>query len=263
MHKRKKILIVDDERKITDILKKVLSARGYEVEVSYNGIEALEKIKKFKPDLIIADIAMPEMDGYELCRRIRKDTDLYATRFIFLTAKNAREDEIKALGVGADDYITKPFDMEKLLARVEARMRWIEKSDERVTNDGVFEGGLSGKNLIDVLQILAMGQKTGILEIQGEAKGAIYLKDGFIVHAEVGNVKGRNAVYRILSMEKGRFKFVPSGVEEDRERIQVSSIILEWSKLWDESKKDAEERGEKISYEAFVEYMRKRTKEKG
>ncbi len=251
----KRILVVDDERKIRDILKKVLSARGYDVRTASNGVEAFLKAKSFKPHLIIADIAMPEMDGYQLCKKVRNDDELYSIRFIFLTAKDTREDEIKGLGLGADDYITKPFDMEKLLARIEARLRWVE---ERVEN-GVLEGGLAGRNLIDILQILSLGQKTGIIEVYGEENGNIVLKNGVIVDAGVKSFEGAQAVYRILSMEEGKFRFIPKDEVEEKTNIQVTSIILEWGKLWDESRKKAEERKEKFGYEAFLKYMREKT----
>lgn len=123
----KKILLVDDEKDIVEFLKYNLEQENFEVVVGYNGEEALDKLNQ-RPDLILLDIMMPKMDGYEVCRRIRSTKGFENTPVIFLTAKSGETDEIKGLEIGASDYIQKPISPKKLVARVNSNLRKYEDS---------------------------------------------------------------------------------------------------------------------------------------
>ena len=118
----KKILLVDDEPDILEFLKYNLENSGYQVFVGSNGKEAIKQLVK-KPDLIILDIMMPEMDGFEVYEKIKSDNNHSQIPVIFLTAKSGESDEIKGLEIGASDYIQKPISPKKLLARVELNLR--------------------------------------------------------------------------------------------------------------------------------------------
>jgi len=115
---KRKILVVDDEKYVVELISDILESGGYRVIPAYNAKEALEKVYIESPDLILLDILMPRVDGYEVCREIRKDILLSNIPIIMLTVKGAEKDEIKGLGIGADDYIVKPFRPGVLLARV-------------------------------------------------------------------------------------------------------------------------------------------------
>jgi two-component system KDP operon response regulator KdpE len=115
-----RILIVDDERQITRVLRTSLQSSGYEVRVANNGLEAFELFRTASPDLVITDLAMPEMDGLELTRAIRR---LAETPIIVLSVRGQETMKVAALDEGADDYVTKPFSMPELLARVRANLR--------------------------------------------------------------------------------------------------------------------------------------------
>ena len=115
-----KILVVDDEKPIVDIIKFNLKKEGYEVVVAYDGLEAVEVNEKEKPDLIMLDIMMPKIDGYEACKKIREK---YNTPIIMLTARAEELDKVLGLELGADDYVTKPFGTRELMARVKANLR--------------------------------------------------------------------------------------------------------------------------------------------
>ncbi|MBS4035506.1 MAG: response regulator transcription factor [Ignavibacterium sp.] len=117
-----KILLVDDEKDIVEFLKYNLEQENFDVLVGYNGEEALEKISQ-KPDLIVLDIMMPKMDGYEVCKKIRATKGFENIPVIFLTAKSGETDEIKGLEIGASDYIQKPISPKKLIARVNSNLR--------------------------------------------------------------------------------------------------------------------------------------------
>lgn len=254
----KKIVIADDEKSTRDILKEWLSCKNYKVFTAENGKEAFETIKKEKPHLIIADTQLPEIDGYKLCKMVREDKELYSLRFIFLGARNLKEDEIKGLSLGADDYIPKPFDLEKLTARIEARMRWIDERKETL-KEGSLEGSLAGKNLLDILQILEMGKKEGEIEVYGEkTKGTILISQGMIVDATLDDKKGKNALFLMLNWEKGKFKFTPKTIQTERKKlnIPIAQAILEWGKLRDEfSNKESQD-----EHIAFLKYIFKKAK---
>ena len=118
-----KVLIVDDEEAILELLKYNLEKDGYEVETASNGQEAVETARKFLPDLVLLDIMMPVMDGVEACRRIREIPETKDTFVIFLTARSEEYSEVAAFDVGADDYITKPIKPRALLSRISALFR--------------------------------------------------------------------------------------------------------------------------------------------
>jgi two-component system alkaline phosphatase synthesis response regulator PhoP len=128
----KKILLADDEKDIVEFLQYNLKQEGFEVVSAYDGLETLDKIKE-NPHLIILDIMMPGMDGYEVCKRIRSTTGFENTPIIFLTAKSGEVDEIKGLDLGASDYIQKPISPRKLIARVKANLRSSDKGREKKT----------------------------------------------------------------------------------------------------------------------------------
>ena len=118
----KKILVIDDEPQIVEICSDYIKAAGYEVISAANGIEGLLKARQEKPDLIVLDIMMPEMDGFEFCRTIRRENDV---PIIMLTARVEETDKLIGLELGADDYITKPFSPRELVARIRVVLKRI------------------------------------------------------------------------------------------------------------------------------------------
>lgn len=119
---KKKILVCDDEKDIVDVLSYNLEKQGFSVVKAFNGAEALEKVNE-DIDIIILDVMMPYLSGLEVCQRIKSNSELSKIPIIFLTAKDSELDEIKGLEIGADDYITKPISINKLLARINAILR--------------------------------------------------------------------------------------------------------------------------------------------
>ncbi|WP_283584001.1 response regulator YycF [Limosilactobacillus difficilis] len=115
-----KILVVDDEKPISDIIKFNMEKEGYEVCVAYDGEEALEKVESESPDLIILDLMLPKIDGLEVAKRVRAK---HNTPIIMVTAKDSELDKVLGLELGADDYVTKPFSNRELVARVKANLR--------------------------------------------------------------------------------------------------------------------------------------------
>src|SRR4029078_4276526 len=130
-----RVLVVDDEPQITRVLKTVLSSQGYQVRTAAEGESALSNFKEWSPELVITDLYMPHMDGIELCRRIR---EVSAVPIIVLSVKGEEKSKVEALDSGADDYVTKPFGIDELMARVRAALRRVPGSAPDASS---FEAG--------------------------------------------------------------------------------------------------------------------------
>jgi two-component system KDP operon response regulator KdpE len=133
-----RILVVDDEPNILGTLASLLRARGYEVHTAMNGRGALETTDREKPDLIVLDLGLPDIDGVDLCRQMRDSTSL---PIVVLSARGAESDKVRALDVGADDYVTKPFGAEEFLARIRAALRRSEAPSP--PSEPIVRGGLT------------------------------------------------------------------------------------------------------------------------
>ena len=136
----RKILVVDDEKPIVDILKYNLEKEGFEVLTADNGVSALESALSQNPDLILLDIMLPKMDGFDVCRKVREKLNV---PIIMITARDEEVDKVLGLELGADDYITKPFSVRELIARVKANMRRVATdvatdNDDRISVDDNF-----------------------------------------------------------------------------------------------------------------------------
>jgi DNA-binding response OmpR family regulator len=138
----RKILVVDDEAVLVETIAYNLEQAGYAVVTAADGTSALEAAQREKPDLIILDLMLPEMDGLEVCRQLRREGNTATTPIMMLTAKGEEIDKVVGLEVGADDYVTKPFGRRELLARVRALLRrtdYATPTEERVVKDTVVE----------------------------------------------------------------------------------------------------------------------------
>jgi DNA-binding response OmpR family regulator len=122
-----KILLVDDEKRILEVLEAYLEREGFEIHSADNGIDALKKAKALQPDLIILDLMLPDISGEEVCRLVRKESDV---PIIMLTAKSGEDDRINGIVMGADDYLTKPFSPREVVVRVHAILRRVKKSEK-------------------------------------------------------------------------------------------------------------------------------------
>ena len=148
MNESPRILVVDDEPQITRVLRRSLATHGYEVQVAADGEEALVIFNQWTPDLVITDLSMPNMSGLELCRRLRA---VSRVPIIVLSVKGEERIKVEALDVGADDYVTKPFGMDELLARVRAALRRAPStaaSEAALISTGDFRVDLDNRSVI-------------------------------------------------------------------------------------------------------------------
>lgn len=132
----RKVLIIEDDPYIADLLRLYLEKEGYEVDTAGDGVKGLEKFRRWKPDLVLLDVMLPGMNGWGVCRSIRQDAD---TPIIMLTAKSETDDKVNGLKQGADDYITKPFEMKEVLARIEAVLRRSGNEPEKEQHKLIFD----------------------------------------------------------------------------------------------------------------------------
>ncbi|MEJ8552768.1 winged helix-turn-helix domain-containing protein [Tepidibacter sp. Z1-5] len=136
-----KILIIEDEKPISDILKFNLKKEGYEIETAFDGEEGINKTYSFKPDLILLDVMIPVYDGFQVCKKVR---ETLSTPIIMVTAKEEEVDKVLGLELGADDYITKPFSVRELMARVKANLRRTQMlNTDNKNGDIITDGSLS------------------------------------------------------------------------------------------------------------------------
>jgi len=179
---KKRILIIEDEKDIVELISYNLSKEGFIVDYAYNGEEGLNKIKLYKYDLIILDIMLPGIGGFELCKLLRENPETSQIPIIFLTARTLEADRVLGLEIGADDYITKPFSPRELVARIKAIFRRLKKApEEKIIQIGDLKINKS-KYLVSIkdkpIELSAIEFK--ILLYMAERKGKVCTRDQLI-----------------------------------------------------------------------------------
>ncbi len=236
-----KVLIVDDNPHVLRLLNITLSKaeEGYEIIQATNGEEAFEIANNEMPDIIISDVMMPKMDGIELCWMIRENSKLPLVPFIFLTSFEDQETAIRGFRAGADDYLTKPINRKKLLARTKellSRQSSLKQIEHNAEERKGFSGDLKDLSIVELVQMLNLNKKSGLLQIQSDESGKIYLKDGHLWATEVGNLKGEEAFYKLVAKTVGTFVFEITEVTEERNiENSTMNVIMEACRIMDET----------------------------
>ena len=135
---RADILVVDDDPRLQEVVRYALSREGFSVRVAANGVEALTSLAEATPDLIVLDVMMPEMDGMEFCRRVRRDSEI---PIVFLSSKDDELDRVLGLELGGDDYVTKPFSTRELVSRIKAVLRRTRRKPTEESDDELLRAG--------------------------------------------------------------------------------------------------------------------------
>ena len=204
MTNKAKILIVDDNVDTVELLTKRLRAEGYNTSEAYDGEQALQQVEEYQPDLIILDIMMPKIDGYEVCRRLKGSEDTRLIPIIMLTAKGKIPDKVKGLGIGTDDYIAKPFDYRELSQRVrywsavkrevEGRLGEIKRLEqELIKSERLAAIGQTVASLAHYVKNILFGLKGGIYLVNEALKedDTDSLKDGWdMLESNMGRISG-------------------------------------------------------------------------
>ncbi len=179
-----KILVIDDEETVVELLRLLLEHKGYEVIKAYRAEDGLRKAYRTHPDLILLDIMMPDMDGWEVCRRLRELSDV---PIVFLTARTDVKEIVKGLELGADDYILKPYDNDELVARIRAHLRRVPKS--AMSEELVFDGGRFQINFLN-REVLVDGairnltpKEFGLLSVLARNAGRVVTRQELVSEA--------------------------------------------------------------------------------
>ena len=203
-----RILVVDDDADIRELLVTQLTALGYEPITAQDGVEALEVATSQQPDLMIVDVMMPGLDGFQLVETVSAQRYTKAIPCVFLTARDGVPDRVKGLRLGAWDYITKPFSMSELVARIEGILARSRLGDAFLDEDSAVVGRIDEVSLPGVVQTIADSRLSGVLTVESADSSAdIWFSTGSIVAVEAGDATGEDALAQALSWESGTFKF--------------------------------------------------------
>lgn len=202
------ILVVDDDADIRELLVTQLTALGYEPITAQDGVEALDVATANRPDLMIVDVMMPGLNGFQLVETISAQRYTDEIPCVFLTARDGVPDRVKGLRLGAWDYITKPFSMSELVARIEGILARRKLGEQSLGEDSVVAGRVEDVSLPGVIQTISDSRLSGLLTVNSADSSAdIWFSDGNIVSVEVGESSGEDALARALSWKAGTFDF--------------------------------------------------------
>jgi CheY-like chemotaxis protein len=227
-----RILIVDDDISTRDVLAEQLSAPDREMATAADGFEALATARTFGPHLVITDIEMPQMSGWELFVQLRGRRETALTPVIFATALGARHDRMRGLRLGAVDYVVKPIDLEELSLRVTNALDYGDRLRESLQR--ALAGGVAG-NLVhlplgSLLQVLALERRSGVLDVRvPELNARVLLRNGDVVAARPRDKEepaGTECIYTLLKAHDGRFLFTEAKVDVPREIHKDTMLLL-------------------------------------
>jgi CheY-like chemotaxis protein len=250
---RKSLLLVDADTKSLRVLEVSLRKVGFSVGTAASAAEAMQAALTSPPDLVITDTRLPDMDGFELCRRLRRDARTSHAVVVFLTEGASPELKVRGIDVGGDEFLTKPVLVKEIIGRIRVLLE--RRSSELAQNDrpGSLSGTLANMGVVDLLQVMEAGRKNGVAKIVSDRvrsggfvegqreQGLLFFRDGQVVDAEVGRLRGPDAVFRMLLWEDGMFDVEFGSVaREDVIQAPTQDLLLaglqrvdEWSKYVD------------------------------
>jgi DNA-binding response OmpR family regulator len=230
-----RILVVDDDSATRSVLASWLAGPGRDIDVAENGEVALARIARNKPDLVISDVVMPAVNGFALLQKMRTAPETAGIPVILLTSLADREDRVRGLRLGAEDYVAKPVDLEELSLRADVALRLAE---ERRAAAASLRGRLSDVGFPSLLAFLSAERKTGVLVLTSGTRSArIALRDGEAIHAfsSESAKRGIDAVVDLFGWNDGRFELEAGPVEGDGEiGMNMMSLLLEACRRFDE-----------------------------
>ena len=236
---KQSLLLVDGDARSLRVLEVSLKKAGFNVTTAVNGKDALDKVQTAKPDLIISDTDMPEMDGYALCEELKTTSEWSDIPFIFLTNQTSIEHKIRGLELGVEDYLTKPIYIKEIHTRVRIllqkrqRARIEAKRDSRTR----FAGRLSDMGVVDLIQTIEVSRKSGLIHFLASdgQRADLYFRDGKVIDAEGGRLQGEDAVYRLLTWGDGDFEVVFRNVRrKDVIAVSTQGLLMEGMRRLDE-----------------------------
>jgi len=225
-----------------------LAAQGFKIHEARDGAEAWKLARERRPWLILADLGMPEIDGFEFCRRARANALLRHTPLVFISDSDRYKDRYRALQLGADDFLSKQAPIRELLIRIQLLMTRFSDLESAghgqgtAAPTGALEGQIEVFGAPRVLQLLNQGRVTGIFTARADAEGGdatvLGFREGEIVSATCQERSGPEAVYAFLAWDRGRFRFVPRDPGAGTPIApSVEHLLLEGCRILDESRR--------------------------
>lgn len=234
---RNKILLVDSDVENLRLYEISFRRAGFIPTIATDGGDALKKIELFQPDLIISEVNLPNMDGYEFCAEVKNDPRFRSIPFLFLTKEKSIENKVMGLELGADDYLVKPIFLKELITRAKMLVDRRDSEGMRVSGQKSLSGVLGEMEIVDLIQIMQMGVKSGIINLVFEMgeEGKIYFRRGKIVKIHFLGFEGIKAFFRILNRARGSFNvdFVEPEVEDNVE-MTTHELVMEGMRWIDE-----------------------------
>lgn len=232
------VLVVDDDPRWREYSAEPFVRRGDRVRTVADGLEALSLCVSDPPDVVLTDVNMPRMDGWQLLRMIRARPNLGGVPVVFLTSLDGDEERLKGYQLGVDAYIPKPFHPDELLLRVHRVVRRRRQAAESDTA-GTLRGDLENVSAASLLSFLSVERKTGILVVVGERVARVFLREGRALRVELEGdgptLPSRDALLDILDWHTGQFEFSVERVGGvDEVRSAISALVLEHARRQDE-----------------------------
>lgn len=231
------VLVVDDDPRWREYSAEPFVRRGDRVRTVADGLEALSMCVSDPPDVVLTDVNMPRMDGWQLLRMIRARPNLGGVPVVFLTSLDGDEERLKGYQLGVDAYIPKPFHPDELLMRVHRVVRRRRQAAESDTA-GTLRGDLENVSAASLLSFLSVERKTGILVVVGERVARVFLREGRALRVELegeSTVSSRDALMSILDWHTGQFEFTVDRVGGvDEVRTAISALVIEHARRQDE-----------------------------
>jgi DNA-binding response OmpR family regulator len=222
------ILVADGDPKNLQILRESLEASGFEVIVASDGLQAWQKISSDVPDLILSEVNLPKLDGFQLLEKLKADPVTSSIPLMFLTNRRELQDRVRSLRGGVKDYMIKPLHVKEVIARVRMILRRMERiREEDIDSARKLAGRLEEFSVIDLIENFGMERKTGILTLYNanNKSGEIYFRDGAVINASLANLKAEKAVYQMLPWKHGHFTMTFKEINVPDE-IAVSNLGL-------------------------------------
>lgn len=221
------VLVADEDAKNLQILKENLEASGFLVITAPNGNKAWEEIQRNPPNIILTEVNLSGLNGYQLLERLHADPNTASLPLIFLTNQREIQQRVRAFELGAKDYLIKPLHVKEVIAHIRMVIRRLERrKSEQFETYMKFSGRLDQLNLADLIETFGVERKTGILTMSnGRRTGHIYFRDGAVVNASLGDLKQESAIYQMFPWRRGYFNMVFRDIEVFDE-ISTSNLGL-------------------------------------
>jgi two-component system OmpR family response regulator len=236
--RRLKVVVVDDDPTYLEHVAELFRARGDQAFTAVDGFEGLAMCLKQLPDVILCDVQMPRMDGWQFLRMVRARPSLAGTPVVFQTSQQGDEERLRGYQLGVDDYITKPFAPVELMARVDRLVQRTGRSTRPNVEKKTLRGDLNQVSLASVLSFLENERMSGELLIVGKSRARMLLSDGKLLRVELNEpVPASERAYVVLGWKRGQFEFVPQEItiESDDQPQSLTSLILEHARRSDEA----------------------------